>query len=96
MALADTGYQAVCIGLQQLLQLGLSKGDLMEVQMKLLAANRSGINILGALFIDISRESHIGKVYQTKQLCYIGEGVDKILLLREVCERLCMISREVP
>ena len=39
MALADTGYQAVCIGLQQLLQLGLSKWDLMEVQTKLSAAN---------------------------------------------------------
>ena len=62
--------------------------------MKLSAANRSGLNILGALFIDISGESRIGKVYQTKQLCYIADGVDKMLLSREVCEKLCMISRE--
>ena len=65
----------------------------MEVQMKLSAANGLGLNILGALFIDISRESCIDKVYQTKQLCYIADGVDKMLLSREVYERLCMISR---
>ena len=35
VALADTGCQAVCIESQHLSQLGLSKCDLVEVQMKL-------------------------------------------------------------
>ena len=96
VALADTGCQAVCMGPQQLSQLGLSKCDLMGVQMRLSAANGSGLNILGALFINISGESHLGKVYQTKQLCYVAEGVDKLLLSKEACQKLGMISSKFP
>ena len=84
LALADTGCQAVCIGPLQLSKLGLSKDDLMEVEMRLSGANGSGLNILGALFINISGESSLGKVFQTKQLCYVAEGVDKMLLSRHI------------
>ena len=40
--------------------------------MKLSVANGSGLKILGALFINISGESPIGKVYQKKKLYYSG------------------------
>ena len=94
LALADTGCQAVCIGPLQLSKLGLSKCDLMEVKMRLSGANGSGINILGALFVNISGESSLGKVYSTKQLCYVAGGVDK--MSREVCETLGIISKKFP
>ena len=61
LALADTGCQAVCIGPTDLSKLGLSKCDLMEVEMRLSAANGSGLNIIGALFVNISGESNSGK-----------------------------------
>ena len=38
VALADTGCQAVCIGPEHLSKLGLSKCDLMEVEMRLSSA----------------------------------------------------------
>ena len=88
LALADTGCQATCIGPLQLSKLGLSRCDLMEVEMRLSGANGSGLNILGAIFVDISGESSLGKVFHTKQLCYVAEGVDKMILSREACEKL--------
>ena len=43
VALADTGCQAVCVGPQDLSKLGLSRSDLIDVQMGLSAANGSGL-----------------------------------------------------
>ena len=96
VALADTGCQAVCIGPTHLSKLGLSKCDLMEVVMSLSAANGSGLNIVGALFINVSGESSSGKVFQTKQLCYVADGVDKMLLSRGACEKLGIINSKFP
>ena len=56
MTLADTGCQAVCMGLEQLSKLDLSRSDLMEVDMNLQAANGSGLKIIGALFVNIRGE----------------------------------------
>ena len=96
LALADTGCQAVCIGPQQLSKLGLTKSDLMEVEMTLSAANGLGLQIFGACFVRISGESTLGKVFQTKEICYVAEGVNKMLLSRESCEKLGMISNRFP
>ena len=93
VALADTGCQAVCIGPEHLSKLGLSKCDLMEVEMRLSAANGSGLNIIGALFVNISGESSLGEFFQTKQLCYVADGVDKMLLSRGACEKLGIINK---
>ena len=68
----------------------------MEVELRLSGANGSGLKILGALFINISGESTLGKVFLTKQLCYVAEGVDKMLLSREACEKLGIISINFP
>ena len=96
LALADTGCQATCIGPLQLSKLGLSKDDLMDVEMRLSGANSSSLRIFGALFVNISGESTLGKGYLTKQLCYVAEGVDKMLLSREACEQLGIIDRRFP
>ena len=73
MAMVDTGCQAVCIGPQQLSQLGLSKWDLKEVEMKLSAANGSGLKILGALFIKISGESRVGNIQTRPSNCAMSQ-----------------------
>ena len=76
--------------------LGLTKSDLMQVEMNLTAANGSGLQIFGACFVRISGESTLGKVFQTKEICYVAEGVNKMLLSRESCEKLGMISNRFP
>ena len=96
LALADTGCAAVCMGPEQLPKLGLSRSDLMAAQMELRAANETGIKILGALFVNIVGESTLGKVYQTKEICYVAEGVGKMLLSREAYEKLGMINKKFP
>ena len=64
--------------------------------MRLSAANDSVINILGAVFVNISAESNLGKVVTTKQLCYVATGVYKMILSREACVKLGMISPKFP
>ena len=96
VALADTGCQATCLGPEELFKLGLSRSDLMDVQMGLSAANGSGLKIIGALFVNITGESTLGEVYETKQLCYVAEGVDRMLLSREACCKLGIINDQFP
>ena len=59
--LADTGCQACCMGPDELRKLGLSKKDLLPVDMKLNGANGSKIQILGAIFVIISGHDEAGK-----------------------------------
>ena len=52
--LADTGCQACCMGPSQLHALGLSRKDLLQPILSLKAANTSGINIIGVVFLMIT------------------------------------------
>ena len=82
-ALADTGCQAVCMGPGQLPGLGLSVTDLLEVDLRLSGANGSSIRILGGMFITITGEDSSGKKLSTKQLCYVAEGVTRLMLSKD-------------
>ena len=95
-ALADTGCQAVCMGPGQLTRIGLSVKDLMEVDLKLSGANGSSIGILGGLFITITGEDSNGKKWSTKQLCYVAEGVTRLMLSKEACVQLGIINSSFP
>ena len=68
-ALADTGCQAVCMGRVQLQSLGLSVKDLLTPMLNLKAANETGINVLGVVFIYLSGKDKRGKVWGTHQVC---------------------------
>ena len=95
-SLADTGCQALVMGPQQLTQLGLTKCDLMECEQRLTGANGGSIVILGAVFIVVSGTDNTGKVWRTRQLCYVCEGVTELLLSREACTQLGMIPEQFP
>ena len=95
-SLADTGCQALVMGPQQLTQLGLTKCDLMECEQRLTGANGGSIVILGAVFIVVSGTDNTGKVWRTRQLCYVCEGVSELLLSREACTQLGMIPEQFP
>ena len=95
-ALADTGCQAVCMGTEQLARLGLTSKDLLEVDLRLKGANGGSIRILGGLFITISGEDRRNGKWSTRQLCYVAEGVTKLMLSREACVQLGIISDNFP
>ena len=97
LGLADTGAQVTTIGQNQLSRLGLSKKDLLEADMTLRGAGGASIKIHGALFIEVSaRNQSTGVTLRSKQLCYVCDGEDKIILSRQTCEQLRMIPSRFP
>ena len=96
ITLPDTGCQACCLGPSQLHSLGLSESDLLTPALNLKAANATGINVLGAVFLYISGRGKEGKTWGTHQLCYVAEGLDQLLLSREACQTLGVIGTDFP
>ena len=94
--LADSGCQACCMGPRELSKLGLNEKDLIPVEMKLGGANGSMLKILGGVFLVLAGTDAAGKLWETKQLCYVAEGVQKLLLSREACVKLGILSKSFP
>ena len=94
--MADTGCQACCMGPRQLYKLGVTETDLLEPLLSLNAANKTGIHILGAVYLAISGKDKLGKMWKTNQLCYVAESVDQFLLSREACQQLGMLPDMFP
>ena len=84
------------MGVDELRKLGLSKKDLLPVDMKLNGANGSNIKIQGAIFVIISGRDTNGKQYETNQLCYVADKVGKLLLSKEALIKLGIISKTFP
>ena len=94
--MADTGCQACCMGPTQLYKLGMTEKDLLEPVLNLSAANKTGITISGAVYLEISGKDKSGKLWKTSQLCYVAQGVDQFLLSREACQQLGIITSTFP
>ena len=84
------------LGRIQLQSLGLSIKDLLTPTLNINAANSTGITVLGAIFVYISGTDNRGKVWGTHQICYVAEGLNHMLLSRQACEDLGMISSSFP
>ena len=80
------------MGPRELSKLGLNEKDLIPVEMKLGGANGSLLKILGGIFLILAGTNAAGKRWETKQLCYVAEGVQKLLLSREACVKLGILS----
>ena len=65
-ALSDSGCQACCMGLTQLHALGLTRRDLLQPLLSLKAANTSGINIVGVVFLMITGWDRYGNKWRTQ------------------------------
>ena len=94
--MADTGCQSCLAGTGFLQCLGLSKGDLIPVTMKMHAANSEGIKILGAIIARFSAKTDSGETFTTRQITYITDDANKLFLSREACVALGMISNNFP
>ena len=94
--LADSGCQASCMGPRELNKLGLTEKDLLEVEMKLNGANGSQLRILGGVFLVVAGHDEAGKLWETSQLCYVAEGVEKLLLSKEACVKLGILNKSFP
>jgi hypothetical protein len=95
-AMADTGCQSCLAGIKSLRKLGLNKSDLIPVSMRMHAANRNSINILGATVLRFSGKTESGQTIETRQLTYVTDSTDNIFISREACEQLGIISHNFP
>ena len=64
--------------------------------MKLNGANGSQLRILGGVFLVISGHDEAGRLWETNQLCYVAEGVEKLLLSKEACIKLGILNKTFP
>ena len=97
IAVADTGAMAMVAGKDLVNSLGLSIEDLIPVKMELSAANNSKLSILGAVALKIlGKRKKSGELLETRQLCYIQDGDEKIYLSRKALEDLGIIPKTFP
>ena len=76
--------------------IGMSQSDLLLPALNLRAANTTGINIIGCVYIAIRGVDRFGQTWETNQLCYVAEEINQLILSREACERLGMIASSFP
>ena len=94
--MADTGCQSCLGGMRRIPRLGMTVDDLIPVSMKMHAANGNGINIVGAAILRFSCKSPYGEPRETRQITYITDNSDKLVLSREACISLGMITARFP
>ena len=94
--LADSCCQNMLAGTQTLYRLGLTKRDMIPVSMRMKAANDGDITILGAILVRVWGLDKTGNVVETKQMCYITDGADRIFLNRDALTDLKIISEDFP
>ena len=67
---ADTGCQSCLAGVNLLSKLGLPHSALIPVTTQMKGADNDKIEILGAIFIELSGKNEYGSTYFTKQMVY--------------------------
>ena len=95
-AMTDTGCQSCLSGLGMLAKLNMKTSDLLPVKVKMNAANKKPINILGAAILNLTVRSEEGKSFSTKQLTYITNDTETFFLSKEACQDLQIIPRNFP
>ena len=60
------------------------------------AANNGDIAILGAILVRVRGFDRTGAAVETKQMCYITDGADRIFLNRDALTDLQVVSADFP
>ena len=73
----DTGCQSCLAGLQLISRLEIPKSKLIPVQLRMSAANRTHISVLGAIIVRFSGYKSDGEKVTTRQVVYITDANEK-------------------
>ena len=73
----------------------MEKKDLLFPEMNLSAANSTGINIVGVTFLNLKGEEG-ARQRTTRQMVYVVEEMEHLLLSMEACKDLGMIGKDFP
>ena len=94
--ITDTGAQSCLWGLNECLRAGFKQSNLLPVKRTMVAANREVINIVGALFVQLSGKDADGKVHVAREMVYISPSTSKFYLSRDALIKLCIIDENFP
>ena len=86
---------ATCMGAGKLSLIGIRKQDLLIPEMNLSAANLTGINIMGATFLKLKGCKGANE-RTTRQMVYVVEEMDHLLLSMEACKDFGIIGENFP
>ena len=95
MCMADTGCQSCLAIIKAISRLGIKRQELIPVTMKMPAANKHGINIIGAAILRFSGKTSNG-IRESRQIVYVTNVDNKVFLSREACVSLGIISDQFP
>ena len=95
MCMVDTGYQSCLASIKAISRLGIKRQELIPVTMKIHAASKHGINILGATILRFSGKTSNG-IREYRQIVYVTDVDNKVFLSREACVSLGIISDQFP
>ena len=68
----------------------------MDCEMSLSGVTNSSVQIIGAVFVSVSGSDTQQKVWKTTQLCYVARGVDRMILSKEACRDLGLVTKNFP
>ena len=60
------------------------------------AANHGCIDIIGSVVVHLTGLSPTGETLETRQILYVTEKANKLLLSKEACKDLGLVSQDFP
>ena len=84
MYMADTGCQSCLASIKAISRPGIKRQELIPETMKMHAANKHCINILGAAILRFSGKTSNG-IRESRQIVYVTDVDNKVFLSREAC-----------
>ena len=87
----DTGAMMCLVGMNMMHSMGLRESDLVEVDMKVNAANNRTIPLLRGIFLDLKLN---GK--SSRQLAYVINEVHCLFISQKACRDLCIVDDKFP
>ena len=83
-------------GMSTLAKLGIPARELIPVTTQMRSADNDHIELLGAIFMELSGNDEHGSHYKSKQMVYIAKGTEAFYLNRSACRELGIISDKFP
>lgn len=85
LAMADTGCSSMIAGIGFAGDLGLCKRDLLPVDMMMRAANKTPMDIIGGILVEIKLDGAMSSDKSTRQVVYISTNASKVFLNQDAC-----------
>ena len=95
--MVDFGAQSCLWSLKDFLSAGIAESDLLQVSVDLVPANRSPINVAGAIILRLQgRAKDSDKEYSYASMVYVSKDANGFYLSCEAMVDLCIVPSNFP